>query len=63
MPLSRASGSSHTVYGAAVVRQFRLWASLSANDAEAITCSHDKLRCLQLLAQRGINLSAHGFCA
>ena len=53
-------GASHTCYGAAVVRQFEIISVLCANDAEAITRSHDKLRCLQLLAQQGISLPRTG---
>ena len=39
----------------------KCWASLSANDSESITRSHDKLRCLQLLAASGIELPSTGF--
>ena len=44
-----------------MVRQFQLLETLSANDAEAIARSHDKLRCLQLLAAEGIELPSTGF--
>jgi ribosomal protein S6--L-glutamate ligase len=53
-------GASHTSYGAAVVRQFELMGVFATNDAEAIVRSHDKLRCLQLLAEREIGLPATG---
>lgn len=54
-------GASHAAYGTAVVRQFEIIGVFSANDSEAIARSHDKLRCLQLLSQRGIGLPATGF--
>ena len=55
-------GCSHAIYGTAVVRQFQMLDVLSANDSEAILRSHDKLRCLQLLAAEGIELPSTG-CA
>ena len=55
-------GCSHAIYGTAVVRQFQMLGAVAANDAEAILRSHDKLRCLQLLAAEGIELPATG-CA
>ena len=55
-------GCSHAIYGTAVVRQFQMLGAVSANDSEAILRSHDKLRCLQLLAASGIELPATG-CA
>jgi ribosomal protein S6--L-glutamate ligase len=54
-------GCSHTVYGTAVVRQFEMLGAASTNDPEAITRSHDKLRCLQLLAAAGLELPSTGF--
>ncbi len=55
-------GCSRAIYGTAVVRQFQMLGAVAANDAEAILRSHDKLRCLQLLAAEGIELPATG-CA
>ncbi len=54
-------GASHAIYGAAVVRQFEMLGVQSANHSDAITRSHDKLRCLQLLAAHGIELPSTGF--
>ena len=54
-------GASRASYGTAVVRQFEIMGIFTANGSEAIARSHDKLRCLQLLAQRGIALPATGF--
>jgi ribosomal protein S6--L-glutamate ligase len=54
-------GCSHAIYGTAVVRQFEMLGVLPANDSESILNSHDKLRCLQLLAARGIELPSTGF--
>lgn len=54
-------GASHTFYGAAVVRQFEMVGVFSANESQAITRARDKLRCLQLLARRGIGLPVTGF--
>lgn len=54
-------GASHTFYGTAVVRQFEMMGVFSVNESQAITRSRDKLRCLQLLARRGIGLPITGF--
>jgi ribosomal protein S6--L-glutamate ligase len=54
-------GASHTFYGAAVVRQFEMMGTFSANESQAITRSRDKLRSLQLLARAGIGLPVTGF--
>ncbi len=54
-------GASKTFYGAAVVRQFEMMDVLSLNGSMAITRSRDKLRCMQLLAQKGIGLPVTGF--
>jgi ribosomal protein S6--L-glutamate ligase len=54
-------GASHTFYGTAVVRQFELRGTFSANESQAITRSRDKLRSLQLLARSGIGLPVTGF--
>lgn len=54
-------GASKTFYGAAVVRQFELMGVFAANESQAISRSRDKLRCLQILAQKGIGLPVTGF--
>lgn len=54
-------GASQTFYGTAVVRQFEMMNVLTANDSQAISRARDKLRCLQVLARRGIGLPITGF--
>ena len=54
-------GASTTFFGAAVVRQFETMGVYCLNRAVPITRSRDKLRCLQLLARRGIGLPVTGF--
>jgi ribosomal protein S6--L-glutamate ligase len=54
-------GASTTFYGTAVVRQFETMGVYCLNRAVPITRSRDKLRCLQLLARRGIGLPVTGF--
>ena len=54
-------GASKTFYGTAVVRQFEIMGVFSANESQAISRSRDKLRCLQILARRGIGLPVTGF--
>ncbi len=54
-------GASHTFYGTAVVRQFEVRGTFTANESQAITRSRDKLRSLQLLARNGISLPVTGF--
>lgn len=54
-------GASQTFYGAAVVRQFEMMGVYPTNDAQAISRSRDKLRCLQILARKGIGLPVTGF--
>lgn len=53
--------STWTFYGTAVVRQFEMMNVFTANDSLAISRSRDKLRCLQLLARKGIGLPVTGF--
>lgn len=55
-------GASHTFYGAAVVRQFETMGITTLNRSQAITKSRDKLRSLQILSQKGIDLPVTG-CA
>jgi ribosomal protein S6--L-glutamate ligase len=54
-------GASRTFYGTAVVRQFEVMGVFSANSSQAISRSRDKLRCLQILARKGIGLPVTGF--
>jgi ribosomal protein S6--L-glutamate ligase len=54
-------GASKTFYGTAVVRQFEVMGVFTANESQAISRSRDKLRCLQLLARKGIGLPVTGF--
>lgn len=54
-------GASVTFYGTAVVRQFEMMNVFSLNESVAISRSRDKLRCLQLLARKGIGLPVTGF--
>ncbi|MGQ0658640.1 MAG: 30S ribosomal protein S6--L-glutamate ligase [Chromatiales bacterium] len=54
-------GASVTFYGAAVVRHFEMMGVFSVNESVAITRSRDKLRCLQLLARKGVGLPVTGF--
>lgn len=54
-------GAAQTFYGTAVVRQFEMMNVFSTNESQAITRSRDKLRCLQLLARKGIGLPVTGF--
>ncbi len=54
-------GASKTFYGTAVVRQFEVMGVFSVNGSQAISRSRDKLRCLQILARKGIGLPITGF--
>ena len=54
-------GATHTFYGTAVVRQFEMMGVFPANESQAISRSRDKLRCLQLLARKGIGLPVTSF--
>ena len=49
-------GASVTFYGLAVLRQFEVMGIYPLNESVAIGRSRDKLRCMQLLARRGIGL-------
>lgn len=53
-------GASLTFYGTAVVRQFELMGIFSANKAQSIARSRDKLRALQLLAREGVGMPITG---
>jgi ribosomal protein S6--L-glutamate ligase len=54
-------GASVTFYGTAVLRQFEMGGVFAVNESVAITRSRDKLRCLQLLAKKGIGMPVTGF--
>lgn len=54
-------GASYTFYGTAVVRQFEMMGKFALNSSIAISRSRDKLRCLQILARKGIGLPTTGF--
>jgi ribosomal protein S6--L-glutamate ligase len=53
--------STWTFYGAAVVRQFELMGSLSANSSASISRSRDKLRALQLIGNSGVEMPVTGY--
>ncbi len=50
-----------TFYGTAVVRQFETRGTFSINPSISITRSRDKLRSLQLLSRKGIDMPITGF--
>ena len=52
---------SITFYGCAVTRQFQMQGAFCLNEASAIARSRDKLRSLQMLASRGMNMPVTGF--
>jgi ribosomal protein S6--L-glutamate ligase len=54
-------GASVAFYGAAVVRQFEAMRTYCLNGSVAITRSRDKLRSLQMLAQRGVGIPSTAF--
>ncbi len=54
-------GASHTLYGAAVVRQFQMLNVITAVDSDALLRSRDKFKCLQLLSMYGVNMPITGF--
>jgi len=54
-------GTGQTFYGAAVVRQFEMMRVYVANRSQAITSSRDKLRSLQLLTRKGVDMPVTGF--
>ncbi|MBI2602426.1 MAG: 30S ribosomal protein S6--L-glutamate ligase [Deltaproteobacteria bacterium] len=55
-------GASNTFYGSAVVRQFEMMGVYTLNRSQAILRSRDKLRSLQVMAERGVPLPTTG-CA
>lgn len=54
-------GAKRTFYGTAVVRQFETMETYSINSSMAITRARDKLRSIQLLAMKGIDMPITGF--
>jgi ribosomal protein S6--L-glutamate ligase len=54
---------SVTYYGCAVVRQFEAMKVFCLNDSLAITRSRDKLRSIQMLAQRSVRMPITGFAS
>lgn len=54
-------GTGQTFYGTAVVRQFEMMKTFVANRSQAITSSRDKLRSLQLLTRKGVDMPVTGF--
>ncbi|WP_027856540.1 30S ribosomal protein S6--L-glutamate ligase [Marinobacterium jannaschii] len=54
-------GASVTFYGTAVLRQFEMMGVYPLNESVAISRSRDKLRSMQLLARKGIDLPITGF--
>jgi ribosomal protein S6--L-glutamate ligase len=54
-------GASATFYGCSIVRQFELMGVFSMNSSISITRSRDKLRALQLMARKGIDMPTSSF--
>lgn len=54
-------GASITFYGTAVLRQFEAMGVYTVNSSISISRSRDKLRSLQMLAQKGIPMPTTGF--
>lgn len=54
-------GATYTFYGTAVVRQFEMMSCFTVNQSLAISRSRDKLRCMQILAKKGVGLPVSGF--
>lgn len=53
--------ATQTLHGTAVVRQLEMMGVFAANSSQAISCSRDKLHCLQLLSRKGIGLPITAF--
>jgi ribosomal protein S6--L-glutamate ligase len=54
-------GASITFYGTAVLRQFEMMGVHTPNSSEAVLRARDKLRSLQILAKRGLDMPATVF--
>jgi ribosomal protein S6--L-glutamate ligase len=59
--IPRVASSGESAYGAAIVRQFEMIGSYSMNASQAIVRSGDKLRSLQLLSRKNVDLPKTGF--
>jgi ribosomal protein S6--L-glutamate ligase len=59
--IPRVASGPEAAYGAAIVRQFEMMGSYSANASQAIVRSGDKLRSLQLLSRKNVDLPRTGF--
>lgn len=59
--IPRVASSADAAYGAAIVRQFEMMGSYSVNASQAIVRSGDKLRSLQLLSRKNVDLPKTGF--
>lgn len=55
-------GASHTEYGTAVIRQFESMKVYCLSSSIAIAKSRNKLRCLQILNRKGINIPVSSAC-
>ena len=53
--------ASWTFYGAAVVRQFELKGTISANSSASISRARDKLRALQIMGNSGVEMPVTGY--
>ena len=53
--------ASWTYYGAAVVRQFELKGTITANSSTAISRARDKLRALQVMGNSGVEMPVTGY--
>ena len=54
-------GASILFYGTALVRQFESLGVFTLNTSTAISCARDKLRSMQLLSSKGIDMPLTGF--
>jgi ribosomal protein S6--L-glutamate ligase len=59
--LPRVASSQDAGYGAAIVRQFEMMQTWCMNASQAIARSGDKLRSLQLLSRKNVDLPRTGF--
>lgn len=54
-------GASVTFYATAVLRQFEMMGAWTPNPSDAVLRARDKLRCLQILSQHGIQMPVTSF--
>jgi ribosomal protein S6--L-glutamate ligase len=59
--IPRVASGPDAAYGAAIVRQFEMLGSYCTNASQAIVRSGDKLRSLQLLSRKNVDLPKTGF--